>query len=75
VQPRKRRGPKPTGKGVNVGVRLQPEMLARLDAWIAKQPRKVSRPEAIRAFIAGGLVAMDDAVLIDVGPDADDAGC
>ena len=60
VQTRKRRGPKPTGKGVNVGVRLQPDALARLDAWIAKQPKPVSRPEAIRAFVEAGLQMMGE---------------
>jgi hypothetical protein len=38
-----------------VGVRFQPDQLAALDAFIAEQPRKVSRPEAIRAFVAAGL--------------------
>jgi hypothetical protein len=36
-------------------VRLQPDQLAALDAFIAKQPKRVSRPEAIRAFVAAGL--------------------
>jgi len=48
VQPRKRRGPPPTGKGEPVQVRLQPELLARLDGWIAAQEDKPSRPEALR---------------------------
>ncbi len=34
---------------------LGPEEVAALDAWIAKQPEPVSRPEAIRAFVAAGL--------------------
>ena len=52
---RKRRGPAPTGRGTPVLVRLQPDQLAELDAWIAKQPRPITRPEAIRAFLAAGL--------------------
>jgi hypothetical protein len=60
VLTRKRRGPKPTGKGVNIGVRMQPDQLAALDAFIAKQPKPVSRPEAIRAFVAAGLHLMGD---------------
>jgi hypothetical protein len=47
--------PKTTGTGALVGVRLQSEMLARLDAFIAAQPQSLTRPEAIRAFVAGGL--------------------
>ena len=35
--------------GTMIGVRLQPDQLARLDAWIASQPDpKPTRPEAIR---------------------------
>ena len=55
VTARKRRGPKPTGKGVNIGVRLQPEQLAALDAWIASQPKLLSRPEALRRLAARGM--------------------
>jgi hypothetical protein len=38
-----------------VTVRIPPDLLARLDAWIAAQPNPVSRPEAIRAIVAAGL--------------------
>jgi len=55
VQPRKRRGPPPTGKGVPVQVRLQPELLARLDGWIAEQQDKPSRPEALRRLASKAL--------------------
>ena len=56
VLTRKKRGPKPTGKGTLVGVRLLPEPLMRLDDWIAHQPDpKPSRPEAIRMLIAQAL--------------------
>ena len=51
VQPKKRRGPAPTGKGLPVQVRLQPAQLEALDAWIAKQSRPLTRPEAIRAMM------------------------
>jgi len=50
VQPRKR-GPAPTGIGTPVQVRLQPSQLTALDAWIAKQDRPLTRPEAIRAMM------------------------
>jgi hypothetical protein len=55
VQPKKRRGPAPTGKGTPVQVRLQPRHLKALDAWIAKQKPPVTRPEAIRALLAVAL--------------------
>lgn len=42
-------------------VRMPPDMLAELDAWIAKQPKPISRPEAIRAFVAAGLHLKRDA--------------
>jgi len=43
-------------KGVMVGVRLQPDQLSRLDAWIATRPVPLpTRPEAIRHLIGLGL--------------------
>jgi hypothetical protein len=51
VLAKKRRGPPPTGKGVQVVVRMQPAKLAALDAWIAKQEKPYTRPEAIRGMI------------------------
>ena len=49
---RKRRGPAPTGKGKPILVRLQPKQLAKLDAWIKRQPKpKPTRPEAIRQLM------------------------
>jgi len=41
-------GPAPTGKGTQVVVRLQPDDLARVDAYVATQEDKPSRPEALR---------------------------
>ena len=38
-------------KGTLVGVRLQPSHLKALDAWIAKQQPRPTRPEAIRGMI------------------------
>jgi hypothetical protein len=52
---KKRRGPPPTGKGTLIGVRLQPHHLKTLDAWIAKQKPRVTRPEAIRELLAEAL--------------------
>ena len=46
------RGPKPTGKGKLVGVRLQPTLLRLLDDWIKRQPKpRLTRPEAIRRLL------------------------
>ena len=47
----KKRGPKPTGHGKLVGVRLQPDDLELLDLWIAANDPKISRPEAIRRIL------------------------
>lgn len=44
----KRRGPTPSGV-LGVMVKMRPDALARLDAWIADQPDpKPTRPEALR---------------------------
>jgi hypothetical protein len=52
---KKRRGPAPTGKGTMVGVRFQPDQLAALDRWAAKQADEPGRPEAVRRLVAKGL--------------------
>jgi hypothetical protein len=57
VLAKKKRGPPPTGKGVQVVVRMQPTPLAALDAWATKQKPKPSRPEAIRRLVELGLKA------------------
>jgi hypothetical protein len=33
-----------TGRGQTIGVRLQPDQLAEIDAWIARQQKPISRP-------------------------------
>ncbi len=43
--------PRPAGKDARVQVRLPPEQLAALDAWIETRARKVSRAEAIRCLV------------------------
>jgi hypothetical protein len=53
----KRRGPAPTGKGTQVVVRLQPDPLATLDAWVVKQKDNPTRAEAIRRLVELGLKA------------------
>ncbi len=44
-------------KGTLIGVRLQPDALMVLDAWIARNDDGQSRPEAIRRLIDMGLAA------------------
>lgn len=48
---KKKRGPAPTGKGVQVVVRLQPDLLSWLDAERAKLDPEPSRPEMIRIYL------------------------
>lgn len=56
----KKRGPKPTGKGTLIGVRLLPDLLWALDAWIERQPDpKPTRPEAIRRMLRMRLSGQD----------------
>lgn len=38
-----------------LGVRLQPDQLAKVDAWIADQGEDISRPEAVRRLLAKAL--------------------
>ena len=53
--PHKKRSPPPTGKGEPILVRLQPVLLADVDAWIAHQTVELSRPEAIRRLVEQAL--------------------
>jgi len=48
VLAKKRRGPAPTGKGQQVVVRLQPDLLTFIDALCQRHDPPLSRPEAIR---------------------------
>jgi hypothetical protein len=47
----KRRGRPATGKGLTVGIRLQPDLLDWIDAERAKLDPEPSRPEFIRQII------------------------
>lgn len=49
VQPQKKRGPAPTGKGTPVQVRIQPDTLAKIDAWASRHG--TTRPKAILGMI------------------------
>ena len=56
VVPKKKRGPAPTGKGVQVGERWHPSELAAIDAWISASADKIlTRAHAIRRLVALGL--------------------
>ncbi len=56
---RKKPGPKPTGKGTQVVVRCQPDLLDALDAFIAAQQpfheKTLTRPEAVRLLMQEAL--------------------
>lgn len=49
------RGPAPTGKGIPILIRCQPEFLAAVDQWRSEQPHLISRPEALRQLAEIGL--------------------
>jgi hypothetical protein len=49
------RGRPATGKGTPIMLRLQPEPLAQLDAWIRDQDDSPSRPEAVRRLLEKAL--------------------
>lgn len=54
--PKKKRGPKPTGQGVPVMLRLQPDLLAMVDQYIEDQTDpKPTRPQAIRDILKAHL--------------------
>jgi hypothetical protein len=57
VLPKKKRGPKPTGKGTQVGERWHPAELAAIDVWIASCDKTLTRAHAIRRLVALGLKA------------------
>ena len=57
VLAKKKRGPAPTGKGVQVVVRLQPTPLSAIDKWAGTQSDQPTRAEAIRRLVEIGLKA------------------
>lgn len=50
----KKRGRPATGS-TGILVKMLPDQLAALDAWISAQPEKVSRPEAVRRLLGSML--------------------
>jgi hypothetical protein len=57
VVTKKKRGPAPTGKGLQVGERWHPPELAAIDAWIARSGEEITRGQAIRRLVELGLKA------------------
>jgi hypothetical protein len=57
VVPKKRRGPAPTGKGTQIGMRWQGPELTMIDDWAAAQSKPYTRSEAIRRLVELGLKA------------------
>jgi hypothetical protein len=54
--PKKKRGRPPTGgRREGIMVRLEPDRLEALDAWIKKNDKSATRPEAIRRLVELGL--------------------
>jgi len=54
---KKRSGPKPTGKGTLIGVRLHPPLLDAIDQIIeAESEPKPSRPDVIRRILEAELL-------------------
>lgn len=51
---RKRRG-RPAIGSTAIMLKLPPDHLAKLDDWIALQPDRPSRPEAVRRLLAEAL--------------------
>lgn len=50
------RGRPETGIGPNIGLRLYPDLDAKLEAWIARHPEpKLSKPAAIRHLLRQAL--------------------
>jgi hypothetical protein len=57
VVTKKRRGPRATGKGLQIGERWHPPEVAAIDKWIASQGEEMTRGQAIRRLVEIGLKA------------------
>jgi hypothetical protein len=51
---------RPDRPGTFVGTRIQPDLLAEIDAWRREQPDLPSRPEALRRLAVRGLLRDSD---------------
>jgi len=57
VVPKKKRGPPATGKGTQIQVRLQDDLLSPLDRFTAEETDNPSRSEAIRRILRDWLAS------------------
>jgi hypothetical protein len=55
VVTKKKRGPPPTGIGIQIGERWHPPELAAIDKWIALSGERMTRGQAIRRLVELGL--------------------
>lgn len=53
---KKKRGPAPTGKGLQIGVRWHADTVSEIDEWRLRQEDKPPRAEAIRQLVQHGLL-------------------
>ena len=56
VVTKKKRGPRPTGQGIQIGERWHPPEIAAIDKWIASNGT-MTRGQAIRRLVELGLKA------------------
>jgi hypothetical protein len=63
-----KRGPAPSDKGLLIGVRLQPNLVEAVDAWINVAEVPMSRPEAVRRILGASLLkraaSLDSSVIV-----------
>jgi hypothetical protein len=57
VVTKKRRGPLPTGKGIQIGERWHPPEIVAIDTWITSTGENLTRGQAIRRLVELGLKA------------------
>jgi hypothetical protein len=55
VVTKKKRGPRATGKGLQIGERWHTPEVAAIDKWIAAQGEEMTRGQAIRRLVELGL--------------------
>ena len=60
IKPRERKGRgRPRADATPIGLRFPPDLLAVLDAYIARERPEASRPEALRAIFREWAVSRD----------------
>jgi hypothetical protein len=62
-------GSRKTFIGKSIGLRLYPDLEAKIDTWIERQaPARPSKPEAIRRLVERGLAAESPPERLSKGP-------